>query len=78
MGGVPPRLRTTVPFGHLLALIQHQFQKVFLCHFPNSQNPEIDDQINVATLQFHQRQYVTFTIIKWTLQTRKKVKHILA
>jgi len=53
----PPRLRTTVPNGHLLALIQHQFQgvlKTFLCHVPNYDNPEIGDQIHVATLQFHQ------------------------
>jgi len=67
-----------------LALIQHQFQRVlktFLCQFPNDENPEIGDQIRVATLQFHQNiqhQCVTFTVSKCTLQTRKKVKHILA
>ena len=50
LGCVFLQLRTTVPFGHLLALIQHQFQRVFLCHFPNYENPEIGDQIHVATL----------------------------
>ena len=48
------QLRTTVPFGHLLGLIQHQFQRVFLCHFPNYKNSEIGDQIHVAALQSHQ------------------------
>jgi len=36
-------------------MIQHQFQRVsktFLCHFPNYENPEIGDEIQVATLQF--------------------------
>jgi len=53
---MPSQLTTIVPFGRLLALIQHQSQralKTFLCHFPNCQNPEIDDQIHIATLQFH-------------------------
>jgi len=76
-------LRTTVPFGHLLALIQYQFQRVlksFLCHFPNYKNSEIGDQIHIATSQFHQHiqhQCATFTIPKCTWQTRKKCqKHI--
>ena len=50
LGMRAPRLRTTVPYGYLLALIQHQFQRVFLRHFPNYENPEIGDQIHVATL----------------------------
>jgi len=37
-----------------LALIQHQFQGVFLCHFPNYENLEIGDQIHIATSQSHQ------------------------
>ena len=78
LGEVPSTLRTTDSFGHLLALIQHQIQRVlktYLCHFPNYENPEIGDQIRVATLQFHQHiqhQCVTFTVSKCTLQTRKK------